>query len=45
MVAGQSVRVLDDPLLADIDQNGLTAHGADIVGEVLGRHAGCTVVL
>lgn len=45
MVAGQSVGVLNDPLLADIYENGLTTHGTDIVREVLGWHARCTVIL
>lgn len=45
MVAGEPVCVFYDPLLTDIHQDGLTAHGADVVREVLGRHARCTVVL
>ena len=31
MVAGQSVRVLDDALLADVYQDLLTTHRADVV--------------
>ena len=38
MVARQSVRVLDDALLADVHQDLLTAHSADVVREVLGWH-------
>lgn len=45
MVAGEPVCVFYDPLLADIHQDGLTAHGADVVREVLGRHARRAVVL
>lgn len=45
MVAGQSVRVLNNPLLADIHQDGLSTNRTDVVREVLGRHAGCTVIL
>lgn len=45
MVAGEPVCVFYDPLLTDIHQDGLTAHGADVVREVLSRHARCTVVL
>lgn len=45
MVTGEPVCVFYYPLLTDIHQNGLTAHGADVVREVLGRHARCAVVL
>lgn len=45
MVAGEPVCVFYDPLLTDIHQDGLTAHGADVVREVLGWHARCAVVL
>lgn len=45
MVAGEPVRVFYDALLTDVHQDGLTAHGADVVREVLGRHARCAVVL
>lgn len=45
MVAGEPVCVFYDPLLTDIHQDGLTAHGADVVREMLGRHARCAVVL
>lgn len=45
MVAGEPVCVLYDPLLTDIHQDGLTAHSADVVREVLGRHARRAVVL
>lgn len=45
MVARQPVRVLNDPLLTDVNQDGLTTHSTDIVREVLGWHARCTVIL
>lgn len=45
MVASEPVCVFYDPLLTDIHQDGLTAHSADIVREVLGRHSRCAVVL
>lgn len=45
MVAAEPVCILYDPLLADIHQDGLTAHGADVVREVLGWHARSAVVL
>lgn len=45
MVAAEPVCVFYDPLLADIHQDGLTAYGADVVREMLGRHARRAVVL
>lgn len=45
MVAGQSVCVLNNPLLTDVYEDGLTAHCTYIVREVLGWHARCTVIL
>lgn len=38
VVAGEAVRVLDDPLLVDVHEDLLAADGADAVGEVLGGH-------
>lgn len=45
MVAGQSVRVFNNSLLTDIDEDGLTTHCTDIIREVFGWHARCTVKL
>lgn len=45
MVAGQPVRVLYNPLFTDIHQDGLAADRADVVRQVLGRHARRAVVL
>lgn len=45
MVTGQSVCVLDDALFTDVYEDWLTAHGADIIREVLGWHTRCAVIL
>lgn len=45
MVARQSVRVLNNSLLTDINKYRLSAHSTDVIREVLGWHAGRTVIL
>lgn len=45
MVARQPVCVLYNTLLANVYEDGLTAHSTDVVGEVLGWHPRRTVIL